>query len=110
MGHQAIYAGQWVVSSDERFYLSYQHDGNLVLYRHDAVPLWNTATAGRSAGEAVMQLDGNLVVYDASGRPVWASGTAGFHGAWLIVQNDGNMVIYAPSGAPIWASGTTGGR
>jgi L-cysteine:1D-myo-inositol 2-amino-2-deoxy-alpha-D-glucopyranoside ligase len=83
-------------------------DGNLVLYRNDAVPLWHTETYGTSPGRAIMQLDGNLVVYDGSGTPIWASGTVGFDGAWLVMQADGNLVIYSSSGAPVWASGTSG--
>jgi predicted alpha/beta hydrolase family esterase len=105
---QSLYAGQAISSTDGRFYLTYQADGNLVLYRADAVPLWHTHTYGTSPGRAIMQLDGNLVVYDGSGAPIWASDTVGFDGAWLIVQNDGNLVIYSSSGAPLWASGTSG--
>lgn len=105
---QALYAGQSITSSDGRFYLIYQSDGNLVLYRNDAVPLWHTQTYGTSPGRAIMQLDGNLVVYDGSGTPIWASGTVGFAGAWLVMQADGNLVIYSSSGAPVWASGTSG--
>jgi predicted alpha/beta hydrolase family esterase len=105
---QALYPGQSISSSDGRFYLTYQGDGNLVLYRSDGVPLWHTQTYGTSAGRAVMQLDGNLVVYDASGTPIWASNTVGFDGAWLVMQSDGNLVIYTPTGAPVWASGTNG--
>jgi pimeloyl-ACP methyl ester carboxylesterase len=105
---QSLYAGQSIASSDGRFYLTYQSDGNLVLYRNDAVPLWHTHTYGTSPGRAIMQLDGNLVVYDGSGTPIWASGTVGFDGAWLVMQTDGNLVIYSPSGAPVWASGTSG--
>jgi predicted alpha/beta hydrolase family esterase len=105
---QALYAGQSITSSDGRFYLTYQLDGNLVLYRYDAVPLWHTQTHGTNPGRAIMQRDGNLVVYDGSGTPIWASGTVGFDGAWLVVQSDGNLVIYTSSGAPVWASGTNG--
>jgi len=105
---QSLYAGQSITSSNGRFYLIYQADGNLVLYRNDAVPLWHTQTYGTSPGRAIMQLDGNLVVYDGSGTPIWASGTVGFGGAWLVMQSDGNLVIYSSSGAPLWASGTSG--
>lgn len=105
---QSLYAGQSITSSDGRFYLIYQSDGNLVLYRNDGVPLWHTHTYGTSPGRAIMQLDGNLVVYDGSGTPIWASDTAGFDGAWLAMQSDGNLVIYTSSGAPVWASGTSG--
>ena len=105
---QSLYGDQSVLSPDGRFRLTYQTDGNLVLYRWDDVPLWASGTWGTNPGQAVMQSDGNLVVYQSSGRPIWASGTAGFAGAYVSVQNDGNLVIYGSSGAPLWASGTSG--
>jgi pimeloyl-ACP methyl ester carboxylesterase len=98
--------GQSITSSDGRFKLSYQGDGNLVLYKIGVGPLWATGTT--SAGKTRMQTDGNLVVYNAAGTPVWASQTAGNSGAYLRVQNDGNLVIYRSNGTPIWASGTRG--
>ena len=106
--NQSLYANQSIRSGDGRFYLAYQADGNLVLYRSDGLPLWCTHTNGTSPGRTVMQLDGNLVVYDGTGTPIWASGTAGFGGSWLVMQNDGNLVIYTPASAPVWASGTNG--
>ena len=106
--NQSLYANQTIRSGDGRFYLAYQADGNLVLYRSDGLPLWHTHTNGTSPGRTVMQLDGNLVVYDGTGTPIWASGTAGFGGSWLVMQNDGNLVIYTPTSAPVWASGTNG--
>jgi pimeloyl-ACP methyl ester carboxylesterase len=105
---QSLYPRESIRSPDGRWYLTYQEDGNLVLYRHDAVPLWQSHTDGYSAGRAIMQLDGNLVVYDAYDTPIWASDTAGFGGASLTVQNDGNVVIYSAPGAAVWSTGTSG--
>jgi pimeloyl-ACP methyl ester carboxylesterase len=99
---------QSITSADGRFRLTYQGDGNLVLYRWDGVPLWHTHTYGTSAGRATMQVDGNLVVYDANGTPLWWSGTHGFNGSRVVMHNDGNLVIYTPEGSAIWASGTGG--
>jgi predicted heme/steroid binding protein len=103
---EVLYPGQEVTSPDGRFHLIYQGDGNLVLYRWDWVPIWNSQTAGTSAGFTAMQGDGNFVVYDASGAPVWSSGTNGHPDAYLAVQNDGNVAIYDPSGAMLWSTGT----
>jgi pimeloyl-ACP methyl ester carboxylesterase len=105
---QSLYPGASVSSPDGRFRLTYQWDGNLVLYRWDDLPLWHTHTDGTSPGRAVMQLDGNLVVYDGSGTPRWASGTAGYDNAYLAVQDDGNVVVYTAGGAALWASWTNG--
>ncbi len=104
---ESLSPGQSVLSADGRFRFTYQWDGNLVLYQGGAA-LWNSGTAGRSAGRTVMQPDGNLVVYDAGGRAAWWSGTNGLSGSWLAVQNDGNAVIYT-RGSPFyspWATNT----
>jgi pimeloyl-ACP methyl ester carboxylesterase len=103
---QTLFPGQKRISGDGRFELTFQGDGNLVLYRvADGHPLWATHTYAPD-GETVMQGDGNLVVYDASGVARWNSGTANYPGAGLFVQNDGNVVIYDYYGYPIWATGT----
>jgi pimeloyl-ACP methyl ester carboxylesterase len=87
-------------------HLSYQGDGNLVIYDENWLPRWASGTAGTSAGGVLMQSDGNLVIYDAAGVPVWASNTVGHPGAFLIVQADGNVVIYDEQGVPLWAADT----
>jgi hypothetical protein len=107
---QALSPGGSITSPNGRYTLTYQIDGNFVLYGPGRQALWNTATYGRSAGRAVMQSDGNLVVYDASGRAVWNSGTSGNPGARLALQDDGNLVIYDSGGRALWSSGTYGGR
>jgi len=103
---EALFAGQSKTSTDGRFQFLYQSDGNLVLYRWDGVPLWDSQTAGTSPGQALMQLDGNFVVYDSNGIGLKASNTAGNSGAYLIVQNDGNVVIYSSGGSFLWSTGT----
>jgi hypothetical protein len=103
---QTLSPGAWISSTDSRFTLIYQDDGNVVLYRNaDGHPLWNSHTQGTSPGIAVMQHDGNFVAYDPNIRASYATGSDA-PGSSLVVQNDGNMVIYAPSGAVAWASGT----
>lgn len=99
-----LLAGQSVLSPQGRLDFMYQHDGNLVLYRSDGVPVWASHTAGTSPGQTVMQGDGNLVIYDGSSRPIWHSGTHGQNGASLRVQDDGKVVIYGVGGAPLWSS------
>lgn len=100
-----------LTSSDGRLHLTYQGDGNLVLYDVRAgdswVPLWASDTAGTAAGRVAMQGDGNLVIYDASGTALWSSDSSLNHpGARLAVQNDGNVVIYDVDGTPLWATDT----
>jgi len=100
-----LYAGQNMTSSDGRFTLAMQTDGNLVLYGPSGA-MWSTSTTGGSDRRMVMQCDGNLVVYNSANQGLWSSNTAGNPGAWLALQNDGNLVIYSSSNVPLWASNT----
>ncbi len=104
--NQALDAGQSLRSTDGRYELVYQGDGNLVLYDATSTALWASNTGGISPGFVVMQGDGNFVIYDDLGAPAWSSGSAGHPGAWLVVQNDGNVVIYDADGTPLWATDT----
>lgn len=104
---EALGPNQFITSSDGRFRLIYQSDGNLVLYQVNGGALWASNTSGTSAGVAVMQGDGNFVVYNAASQPVFSSGTFGRPEAYLLVQNDGNVVVYH-YGTPLWWTGTGG--
>ena len=105
--NESLAPGQSIVSSDGRFSLTLQTDGNLVLSRVGAEARWSTNTAGRGAARLTMQGDGNLVLYTATSVALWSSGTWGHPGAWAIMQPDGNLVVYA-AGAPaaLWSSNT----
>jgi subtilisin family serine protease len=103
---ESLAPGQSRTSTDGRFFLIYQGDGNLVLYQNGVGALWSSGTAGTSPGVTVMQTDGNLVVYDAVWSPVWHTYTYNNPGAWLVVQNDGNVVVYGDNGWALWATGT----
>lgn len=100
----SLFGGQSASSPGGGAWLSYQSDGNLVVYRSDGTPLWASHTAGTSPGSVTMQHDGNLVIYDAGGRPLWASHTSGHAGAWLALQDDGSLVVYG-NGTPLWRTG-----
>lgn len=96
-------AGQTLVSTNRRYRLLYQSDGNLVLYDDtDRTAPWATNTGGTSPGRAELQGDGNFVLYDGAGAAQFASNTPGNTNARLVVQNDGNVVIYASNGQPVW--------
>ncbi|HZI13818.1 MAG TPA: M57 family metalloprotease [Myxococcus sp.] len=100
--------GQGISSCDGRFWFTLQTDGNLVLYKNGAVPIWNTYTDGQPAYGVYMQGDGNFVLYTGLTRPLWHTYTDGHHGAYFHVQNDGNLVVYNTAGFPVWNSGTFG--
>jgi subtilisin family serine protease len=99
---ESLQAGQVRTSSDGRYTLVMQGDGNLVLYAAGGRALWHTSTHGSGATHVVLQGDGNLVVYTAAGVPVWHTGTHGTAADRLIVQNDSNLVLYGPSGQVFW--------
>ena len=87
-------------SPSGRYRLSFQADGNVVLYEDD-LPISATMTSG-SGLQYVFQDDGNLVIYSV-GRPIANTGSQGRGGQILSVENDGNIVIYTASGRPIWS-------
>lgn len=89
------------------YLLTFQPDGNLVVYNLNGVAVWNSMTGGKGATRLSLQPDGNLVIY-AGTRALWASGTSGNPGAVFSVQADGNVVLYSVYGKPLWQTGTTG--
>jgi serralysin len=110
---QALSVGQSLTSSDGRFTLVMQGDGNLVHYWNGQGPLWSTTTWNTNGLSAWMQEDGNFVLYSTStptvGYHLWHSNTYGNPGAYLAIQNDGNLVIYDSTGiTPLWSSNTGG--
>jgi hypothetical protein len=110
---QRLSRGQRLTSSNGRFNLVMQTDGNLVLYdgAPGQNPIWATGTWNlpddRRPTYAELQTDGNLVLYNDARQPAWAAGVFGtFTNPYLEVQDDGNLVIYHNGRTAIWASGT----
>ncbi|AHB42157.1 Curculin protein [Candidatus Saccharibacteria bacterium RAAC3_TM7_1] len=69
---------EYLSSSDNRFRLVLQRDGNLVLYSvTTGKPLWNTRTYGKDGSRLVLQSDGNLVLYTSTNKPLWNTRTYG---------------------------------
>lgn len=100
---EGLSADQSRTSSNGRYTLIYQGDGNLVLYDNYGGPVWASNTFS-SPGVAVMQGDGNLVVYNPWWTPLWASNTAGQNGAYLEVHDDGAIVVRNRQGTAIWGA------
>ena len=101
-----------LTSPDGNHYLSYQGDGNLVIYNIStgaAIPTWATNTSGTSQGRVVFQADGNLCVYDNESNLVWQNNKAGTQNpAKLVMQDDGNLVAYQTDGTDYWNTQTSG--
>ena len=95
--------GQAIHSSDDRFRLVLQNDGNLIVFFGTA-PLWKSDTARtRGAYRLTLQDDGNLVLHAVDGAVIWATDTAGTNARALVMQTDGNLVLYSDIG-PVWSS------
>lgn len=101
---QELRANKSIVSPNGKTKLTFQADGNLVVYR-DGKALWATGTWNKGAVRAVMQADGNLVVYTADNKALWASGTAGKKGAFLRLEDSSNLLILLGS-TRVWQSGS----
>ncbi|MBL8950432.1 MAG: hypothetical protein JNK82_06625, partial [Myxococcaceae bacterium] len=94
-----------VTTSDGTHRLTYQQDGNLVLYRNSGGAGWSSGTPGTSAGRAIMQTDGNLVVYDRDGVPRFHTHTHGNPGAQLFFETPGRLHVIHPDGRRLWSGG-----
>jgi len=57
--------------------LYFQGDNNLVLYKHNRVPVWSPNVHNRGGDRLIMQDDGNLVLYKENGAVAWSTGTHG---------------------------------
>ena len=81
--------GLMLKSSNGRFTLRMQEDGNLVVYS-GGTPIWASRTEGKGCQpfRLAMQEDNNLCIYDGTGRCTWASDTWRCRkaGAWVIMQ------------------------
>ncbi|MEV1174064.1 hypothetical protein [Nonomuraea sp. NPDC049784] len=101
-GH-VLRAGQSVQSSNGRYRLIQQDEGNAVLYDGQR-SLFTTPTAGHPGARSIMQAEGNWVVVDSGDKALWTTKTAGNPGAWLAVSNDGRIIIYSRDNKPLWTS------
>lgn len=105
--------GHSIRSSNGRFTLVMQTDGNLVEYGSPGKTVkWESGTSGNFGAYVVMQADGNLVVYPpgktapAPGQPtpaLWDSGTAGHPGSSAALLNSGHLVVLVSrTGDVLW--------
>lgn len=99
-GGATLYPSSFLNSPDGRYRLSFQGDGNLVLYNEFEVATWATNTFSLNS-RAEFQTDGNLVLYDSGGAFYWASNTSNNPGALLRLDNAGNLDIVSSAGGLI---------
>lgn len=93
--------GMYIKSSDGRFKMILQGDGNLVVYGPTGA-IWSAKRS--DIDYVVFQGDGNLVGYRNGAAASWASGTGGKGATSLTLQNDGRAVIRTAAGAELWAT------
>jgi hypothetical protein len=108
--NQVLAPNQSITSLNGRYYLIYQTDGNLVLYKRypngSQKALWASGTNGKGGNRCIMQGDGNLVIYNPANKALWSSNTFHDAGARLVMQDDGNAVIYRTNNSAAWATNT----
>jgi hypothetical protein len=96
-----------ITSPNGWYMLTYQSDGNIVVYQGSTVVwagnCWSTCNNWGAAGVARMQGDGNFIVFNSSGDMVWMSATVS-SGAFLALRDDGQIAIYATNGNRLWSS------
>ena len=93
-----------LVSANQQYKLSYQSDGNLVVYDKSNKPIWNTKTNGKTPNRLVFQADGNLVLYGANNVVFWASNSNSKGGKSLRLSDQGSLSIWDQK-AYIWNTG-----
>lgn len=98
---------QYLRSSDKRYGLLLQSDGNLVLHGPGYHVLWQSGTPGSGATRLVMQTDGNLVLYNGNAA-LWWTWTGGTGSTHAVMQSDGNFVVYTAGNSATWQAGTNG--
>lgn len=112
---QVLRPGDRIESASGNCYLTYQGDGNLVLYcgtpgESGFTARWSTNKFA-IGGYAVMQTDGNFVQYTSTNAPVWSSGTS-VAGARAVLRVQDEQILQVLDGgtpntlAVKWSSGT----
>ena len=107
--------GEQLISTNRKFNLRMQDDGNLVLYCEDT-PIWATRTnqKGSPPYKLVMQEDNQLCINDGDNTCIWCTGTwkAGTGKAWCELLDNGNFFLYDGNAKknPLWCTETEGGK
>ena len=103
--------GNNLYSESKEFFLSFQSDGNMVIYHSidgKDVAIWASNTQNTpQAWDFDFQEDGHLIAKDEGGDVRWKSQVYDWYDSLLVMQNDGNLVEYDRSTSkPVWWSGS----
>jgi hypothetical protein len=100
---EILASGHELVSTDGRYTLQMQSDGNLVLRHPGNIVSWATGTHTPQSVLA-MQSDGNAVVTAPDGTPLWASATSHAGPSTLELHNDGQLALYTADRTTSWSA------
>ena len=109
---QYMHASDSMMSSNGKYVMFFQGDGNLVIYRSaDMSVVWSSGTYGTGANLVAMQGDGNFVIYKGAGTPatipVWSAGTSGHSPAVLKLTDYGQLGVFVDTAT--WSTNTSDG-
>jgi CspA family cold shock protein len=91
-----------LVSANQQYRLSYQSDGNLVVYDKSNKAVWDTKTNGKTPNKLVFQGDGNLVLYGANNAVHWAANCLNKGGKSLRLSDQGSLSVWSEQPSIIW--------
>lgn len=97
---------KWYSSNNDKYYLVFQEDGNLVLREKVGnKAVWSSNTAKKSGTKCYMQSDGNFIIRKDNGDAVWWTQTERNYDAYLCVTNDGEVCVKrACDRSVLWSS------
>jgi hypothetical protein len=100
---EVLHAQQQIWSSNKKYSLALQNDGNLVLYRDFKDPIWESDTDGTDASYLKFVSGGDLVLFDGNNKEIWRQNVQindinklriADNGS-LILLNEGNQTLLA---------------
>lgn len=102
---EVLHKFEWLASENERYMLTLEPDGSLMLSFGDKVRvLWKPSGKGNLLGDRlVMEEDGNLVFYDSRNATLWQTNTTN-RGEYASVDNRGALIVYDSRGNHVWSS------
>jgi|GEM_PF-1903021 len=101
---KVLLPGDRVYSERGKFYLTLQHDGNIVLYGKEGNPVWASNTAGVPAKQLVMQEDGNWVLYGDNYQAFWATNTYDNGDDTYVKVDDAGFLALKKEDKVLWKS------
>jgi hypothetical protein len=106
-GDKLLPGSNRINSTNEQYYLTYQNDGIIALFKQPDTLLWKSDKGDANPNRVVVSDAGRLEAINASGVTYWSSNTTGSSPVALAVQNDGRIVLYDGALREIWARGLT---